>query len=166
MWYGRLEEIIEELRALPYPWVDRAALERSMRVGRRRAQQILQPCVTHRVGANGVADRNRLIAHLHALAESDPGYYEIKRRQQFLEKLDEWKRDWAANPRLPVEAPESIVNQRLENLPDGVQLGPGFILLRFNQSQEALEKLLALAMAIGNDLDRFDRMTSAGSSQG
>ena len=43
------------------------------------------------------------------------------------------------------------------NLPAGVDLEPGRISLTFDQPQQALEKLLALAMAIGNDFDRFER---------
>ena len=45
--------MIAQLEALPYPWVDRATLQQLLGVGRRRAQQILQPVVTHQVGANG-----------------------------------------------------------------------------------------------------------------
>jgi hypothetical protein len=31
--------------------------------------------------------------------------------------------------------------------------------VEFDEPQQALEKLLALAMAISNDLDRFERLT-------
>src|SRR5688500_4263334 len=51
-WFGRLDDVISALEALPSPWVDRPTLELLLGVGR-RAQQILAPCVTHRVGANG-----------------------------------------------------------------------------------------------------------------
>ena len=36
-------------------------------------------------------------------------------------------------------------------------LAPGQITVRFTTTQEALEKLLALGMAIGNDLERFEQ---------
>ena len=45
----------------------------------------------------------------------------------------------------------------MENLPAGVRLEPGRITLEFDQPQQGLEKLLALAMAISNDFDRFER---------
>jgi hypothetical protein len=38
-----------------------------------------------------------------------------------------------------------------------VRLEPGRITVSFEDAHEALEKLLALAMAISNDFDRFER---------
>jgi hypothetical protein len=56
-----------------------------------------------------------------------------------------------------VEAPAGIVNQELDNLPSGIHLEPGRILIEgFQNSQEALQKMLALAMAMGNDPIGFD----------
>ena len=50
IWYDRLEEAIGQIEALPYPWVDRATIESVLGVGRRRAQQILQPLLSDQVG--------------------------------------------------------------------------------------------------------------------
>jgi hypothetical protein len=47
----------------------------------------------------------------------------------------------------------------VKDLPPGIQLSPGRITVEFQRPQEALERLLALAMAIGNDLDQFERLT-------
>jgi hypothetical protein len=52
-----------------------------------------------------------------------------------------------------------VLTQEFENLPEGVRLEPGRITVSFDEPQEALEKLLALAMAISNDLMRFERIT-------
>jgi hypothetical protein len=38
-----------------------------------------------------------------------------------------------------------------------VAVGPGRITVEFGEPREALEKLLALAMAIGNDFEGFER---------
>jgi hypothetical protein len=43
-----------------------------------------------------------------------------------------------------------------------VRLAPGEITVRFETVPEALEKLLALGLAIGNDLESFERLTHAG----
>ena len=45
IWYYRLDEVIGQLENLTDPFVDRATLEFVLGVGRRRAQQILQPLV-------------------------------------------------------------------------------------------------------------------------
>jgi hypothetical protein len=157
-WCGRLDEIIGELRSLPYPWVDRSTLERLLRVRRRRAQQILQPCVRQQVGTNGVADRDDLIAHLRRLASGEAVYYERRRRKQLALTLTGLHKAWTQQTRTLVEAPAAIVNQELANLPPGVTLRPGEITVRFSTPVEALEKLLAVAMAAGNDLEGFERL--------
>ena len=161
-WYNRINDIVRELHSLPRPFVDRATVEFLLGVGRRRAQQILAPCITHRVGSNGLADRDALIAHLRRLAEGDDGYYERQRRRNLAEILAKLHKDRLERPQLLVEAPLQILTQELDNLPDGVRLEPGRITVTFDQPRQALEKLLALAMAISNDFDLFERSSRHG----
>jgi hypothetical protein len=157
LWYSRIPAVIRILEALPRPFVERATVESLLGVGRRRAQQILAPCVTERVGSNGLANRDSLIAHLRRLAQSDGRHYEQRRRQKVAAKLAELEKERRERPILLVEAPTQILNQEFEHLPSGVRLEPGRIIVEFAHPQQALEKLLALAMAISNDLDRFER---------
>ena len=157
LWLGHLDQILAELSALPQPWVDRATIERLLGVGRRRAQQILRPCVSFQIGSNGLAGREQFIAHLQQLATGDTASYERQRRQRLARTLETLRSAWQEQPRVAVEAPTSIVHQVLADLPPGIEIGPGQITVRFATTQEALEKLLALAMAIGNDFARFDQ---------
>ena len=158
-WYGRLDHILEALRALPRPYVDRATVESLLGVGRRRAQQIMAPCITDHVGSNGLADRDRLMAHLKRLGDGTDVHYEQQRRRKVATVLERLHQNWTTSPRVLVEAPDTIVNQGFDDLPAGVMVSAGRITVEFASSQEALEKLLALAMAIGNQLEAFDRMT-------
>ena len=156
-WYSKIDEVIHELEALPRPFVDRATVEFLLGVGRRRAQQILAPCIMDRIGSNGLAGREAFISHLRRLAEGDDGYYERQRRRKVATILGELHKDRLERPQLLVEAPLRVLTQELENLPEGVRLEAGCITVTFDQAQQALEKLLALAMAISNDFDRFER---------
>ena len=156
-WYGKIPDVVKELEALPRPFVDRAAVEFLLGVGRRRAQQIMAPCITDRVGSNGLADRGLLIARLQGLARGDDGYYERRRRHKLGEILTGLHEERLKRPPLLVEAPVEVLTQEFESLPEGVKLGPGRIVVEFEDPRQALEKLLALAMAIGNDFDRFER---------
>jgi hypothetical protein len=156
LWLGHLDRLTAELAALPQPWVDRATVERVLGVGRRRAQQILAPCVSLQIGSNGLADRDQLIAHLRQLASGETVSYERRRRQRLAQTLDGLRSTWQT--RVPVEAPTAIVNQAFEDLPAGIEIAPGRISVQFESTREALEKLLALAMAIGNDFERFDQV--------
>jgi hypothetical protein len=164
-WYGKLDEIIAKLEALPHPWIDRRTLELLLGVGPRRAQQIMTACITERVGTSNLAGRDMLIKHLRALAQNDSGHYERRRRHRFAATLDSLRLAWLERPKVLVEAPISIVNQKFENLPDGIELGRGRITVRFDHPQQALEKMLALAMAIGKNMERFERLTGLGSPQ-
>jgi len=157
VWYSKLPFVIETLHRLPRPWVDRATLEFLLGVGRRRAQQIMAPCIVDRVGANGLADRDTLIARLEQIAAGEEAFYEVQRRRKVAGVIDELRRERVDRPQLIVEAPTSVVNQDFEDLPPGVHLEPGRITVEFDEPQQGLEKLLALAMAISNDFDRFER---------
>ena len=158
-WYGKLDLIISALESLPRSFVDRPTVEFLLGVGRRRAQQIIAPCVTDRVGTNGLADRDALIGRLRRLAEGDDGYYEMKRRRNLAFVLASLQKDRLERPQLLVEAPADVLKQEFENLPSGVHLEPGRITVEFEEPRQALEKLLALAMAISNDFTRFERVT-------
>lgn len=158
VWYSKINDVIRELESLPRPFVDRATVEFLLGVGRRRAQQIMAPCIRDRVGSNGLADRDAFIAHLRRLGEGDDGYYEGRRRRKLAEVLAQLQKERLERPRLLVEAPLEVLTQELENLPAGVRLEPGRITVTFDRAQQTLEKLLALAMAISNDFDHFDKV--------
>ncbi len=163
LWLGQLRESIDALRRLPFPWVDRATLQQLLGVGPRRAQQILAPCVTRKIGASGVADREALIAHLEHMAAGDSAYYERQRRKRVSAALARFQQEWIEKPRLLVDAPASLARQDFEGLPPGIEIRPGEVTVRFETAREALEKFLALAMAIGNDYDRFETIATPAS---
>jgi hypothetical protein len=157
-WFGRLDEIIDELAALPSPAVTRGRIEFLLGVGPRRAQQIMAPCGTEQVGTSTVADRQLLIRRLRALAHGETAHYEVERRRNFAKTLESLRQGWLTAPKVLVEAPVAAVNQELDDLPAGIELAPGRIALTFATPAEALEKLLALAMAIGRDMRRFEEI--------
>src|ERR1700682_917476 len=89
MWIGHLDRITAELNALPQPWIDRATVERVLQVGRRRAQQLLAPCVSFQTGSSGLAHRDQLLAHLRQLATGESAHYERQRRRRLARTLEE-----------------------------------------------------------------------------
>ena len=155
-WYSQIDHIVKELQASPRPFVDRPTVEFLLGVGRRRAQQIMAPCITERVGSNGLANREVFIDRLRRLAEGDERFYEVQRRRRVADLIEGLRKERLSQPQLLVEAPVRVVNQKLENLPPGVYVQGGRIVVEFDEPQEALEKLLALAMAISNDLEKFE----------
>jgi hypothetical protein len=157
-WYARLDQALPELEALPSPWVDRATLETVLGVGRRRAQQLLQPLVRRTLGKNGLADKDEVIAYLRQLAAGEAAYFERRRRERLHTLLATWQKQAREQPPVLVEAPAAIIHQELESLPAGVRLAPGRIVIEdFATPEEAKQKLLALVLALGNDPEGFDR---------
>jgi len=154
-WYSRLDQITASLEALPVPYIDRATVQTLLHVGPRRAQQILLPCASLKVGSSSVAEKSALIVRLRSIA--DDGFFEAGRRRRVAEVLA----DAQKQPRVMIEAPADIVNQRFDALPAGVTIQPGRVTVEFETPQQALEKLLALAMAIGNDFEGWERMAGA-----
>ncbi len=157
IWYTRLDAAIEQLEQLPSPWVDRATLEWTLGVGRRRAQQILEPLVRRTIGRNGLADREEVIRHLRELAAGEAVVFEKQRRERLHRILDQLHVEAREQPRVLVEAPAAVANQELDQLPPGVHLSPGRIVIEnFLTPEEAKQKMLALIMAMANDPDGFD----------
>jgi hypothetical protein len=159
-WCGRIPRAIAELEQLPHPWIDRQTVQDALGVGRRRAQQILEPFVRMQVGRNGLADRDDFVAHLRRLANGETVHYERRRRERLAAVLQDLHKTRLQQPALFVEAPTTVVNLNMVQLPPEVSVSPGEIRIRFSTPTEALEKLLALAMAIGNDLDAFERLVT------
>jgi hypothetical protein len=157
-WCGDLDEVIHRLKELPDPWVDTAVLQEVLGVGRRRAQQLLAPCVTRQIGANGVADREAVITHLQRLATGETTHYEQRRRLRLAEYMNALYRERQQS--VFVEAPANIVSQDFKGLPQGVSITPGRIGITFDGTTQALQRLLALAMAIRNDELSFERLAT------
>jgi hypothetical protein len=111
-----------------------------------------------------VADREELIAHLKRLAAGEEVHYERRRRQRLARALDGLRQSALMQPKVLVEAPTTMLNQEFAGLPEGVSVSPGAISITFSSPNEALQRLLALAMAIGNDFSEFERMAGAEST--
>jgi hypothetical protein len=160
LWLDRLPEALRQLEQSSEPWIDRPALETLLGIGRRRAQQLLAPLTYRRVGSSGVANRQEVMAHLRTIASGEIAYYEDRRRKRLWAHLNEARRDWVQQPPVLVEVPDTqkrrVELHDIEGLPEGVELSPGSISLRFRTPEEALQKLMTLALAIGRDRLAFE----------
>ncbi len=160
LWLGQLDRAIHDLEGLSLPWVDRATVERILGVGRRRAQQLLAPVATIRIGTSAVALRRDLIAHLEKIASAGSAQHEARRRRKLWSEIGRWRQQWIEQPPVLVEVPPDILRrirkEDVDGLPEGVDLAPGTITIRFSTPTEALEKLLALAMAVGRNQTAFE----------
>jgi hypothetical protein len=156
-YFHRLNEGLEIFRGLERELIDRRTLQEALGVSKTVAWRILrQSGATDGPGNTLVCRRGELIAALERLQKTSRFEWEIRRRQKFAEALA------IRQPKLLVEAPVEVLAQEFENLPAGVRLAPGSITIAFAEPREALEKLLALAMAISNDFAGFERQVRPG----
>jgi hypothetical protein len=165
-WLNRLPQAIAALESSPLPWVDRHTIEELLGVRRRRAQQILSPLATQPNGHTVIVDRAALLRQLRRLAAGEAAFYEQRRRQRLWREVQQERARWTETPPAFVEAPpemfETVYRKDFEGLPAGVQLSPGRIAITFDSPDEALRKLLALAMAIGQNRAAFDELIETG----
>src|SRR5947207_13187694 len=94
-WHGQLDQIVSELEALPPgSSVNRSTVQFLLRVGPRRAQQIMAACVTERVGASSLADRDLLCQSLRQLAAGNSGCYERQRQRRVAAAIEDLRQGW------------------------------------------------------------------------
>jgi hypothetical protein len=110
--------------------------------------------------AAALPTQDEFIAHVQRLAAGEASGCERQRRRKLAERPETLRRARKEQPVLLVEAPVSVMSQQMENLPEGVVLRPGEILINFDMPNQALEKLPALAMAVGNDQIEFERIVA------
>lgn len=154
-WAVRLPEIENELEK--FPLVFTRDLEDLLEIGRRRAQQIIAPCI---IAHSRAARPKAVIERLRALVGKIDPEQEAGRRKQFASKVKAMTKE--RESALMVAAPTSIVNQQFEV--SGVEVSAGEIRVSFSSHLEALEKLLALAMAIKNQPEEFEYLATGKTS--
>lgn len=158
LWLDRLPLAIQQLSERAEPWVDRPALETALGIGRRRAQQLLSQVPGRRIGASIVAARSEIIAYLESLAAGETAHYEQTRRRKLWGKLQTSHAPVLVE--VPAEQLRRIAREDFAGLPEGVELARGSITIRFRDPEEALQKLMALALAIGRSRAAFEERVS------
>jgi len=158
-WLLRVPEILEELSVLDVPVVDRAVCERLFRLRRRRTIDLIRSFGGYQSGRTFLVDRPKLVAQLEQIRDSPDFKMERQRKDRLADRLDSIRR-LQAGARVAIAVEPEILSQRLPDLPAGVGLSPGALHIQFQSPEELLEKLFALAQAIANDYEAFEKRTS------
>jgi len=157
-WLLRIPEILAELAALDVPVVDRAVCERLFGVRRRRAIDVIRGFGGYQAGRTFLIDRARLMARLEQVRDSPEFKLEWQRKERLAERLEAMRR-LQAGARIAIPVPVEVLSQRLPDLPPGIGLAPGELRVQFETAEELLSKLFALAQAIANDYEAFEKRT-------
>jgi hypothetical protein len=153
-WFTRIPDIIEELKQLDTPVIDRHMCEILFAVRRRRAIELMQRFGGYRTGNTIVLDRTDLVRSLERLQRSAEGAWERRRKHRLAKRLDDLHRlRSAATVTLPVSRDECV--RRRAELPEGVVLDQQRLAVTFRTAEQLFARLYELAQSALYDFDAF-----------
>ncbi len=153
-WYQRIPEILDALEATSLPVLDRYSVEKLFGVGRRQAVRIMAGLGGYQAGRTSLIECDELMRRLRLLAQGAGVERSVRRRQRI------WQILRREAPRLrargvTIRPPQ--ISSRLTNLPAGVDLRPGRLVINYTEPIELLERLYALAQALTMDYENFEK---------
>ena len=153
-WFHRLDEILEELRELKVSHLDRLAVQKLFGVRERRARQLMAGLPGIQAGNAFAAERQALLARFENTAAGDRFQWEASRRDRLADELDRSRRLLAGRR---VRITTAAAPRRLPDLPVGIALAPGELLITFQGAEDLAASLFALSQAMANDWQAFTR---------
>ena len=159
-WLLRIPDILDDLRSLSAPVVDRFMCEGLFGIRRRRAIILMQELGACQSGRTHLLERTAMIRKLEALQEGQEFERERNRRQKLRAGLDDLHRHRAAaNVRISVIAPE--LRKRLPDLPAGVHIRDRELSIEYNSVEQLLQRLYELSQAAAGDFEGFVEVIGA-----
>jgi len=157
-WLLQVPEMLEALRAMSVPFLDRTAVERLFRVRRRRAIQLMSTLGGgYLVGKTFLVGRLQLITELEAISRGDEFSFERRRKERLVKDLEQSRKEIAGR-RVRIQAPPDASDRTIGDLPAGIHLRPGELRIEFFGTEDLLRHLFELSQAIINDYQRFERL--------
>ena len=153
LWLLHVPRIIEQLRRLEVPVLDRAVIEKLFGLKRRQAIQLLHRFGGYQAGRTFLVDRQELVERLEAIRDGETFRYEQRRRRRLVAELESVRKYLqAAAVKIPLR-PQT--RYQIATLPPDVDLQPGRLRVEFDGVEDLLSKLFELAHSAANDFERF-----------
>ncbi len=155
-WIEQLPFALEELRLFPAPVIDRAILEKVLRIERRTAIRILNRFGGFQSGKTFLIDREKLIARLEEISRGEDVTAERDRRARLSDELEKTRR-LAPGRKVRIDTAADVRDRVLADLPAGIHLRPGELRIEFFGAEDLLRHLYELSQAMVNDFGRFQK---------
>jgi hypothetical protein len=155
-WLQQVPAALKALEHLTAPVIDRATLEKLLRIHRRAAIRLMHRFGGYQAGKTFLVDREALVRHLEQIAAGDSYRFETRRRERLVSHLTEVRRDLAQR-RITIQAAPDVMHRELGELPPTIRLAPGQLTITCIDAQDLLRQLMELAQAIANDFEKFER---------
>jgi len=147
-WFLRLPQILEAVRALRTPVLDRAGVERLFGVRRRRAIELMHRFGGYQTGKTFLIDRGQLVAELDRAVVSPDYAFEFRRKQRLAESIEQLERHRSA---VRVAIPRASLASLDTSLPPEVHLEAGRLTVGFATPEDLLSKLFRLSQKMAED---------------
>jgi hypothetical protein len=153
-WTEQLPSVLDELRRFPAPVVDRAILEKVLRIERRTAIRLMNRFGGFKTGKTFLIDRLQLIEQLEEIDRGDDVTFERERRARLADELEKTRR-LAPGRKVKIDVAPDVRDCRMKDLPSGIHLQPGELRIEFFGAEDLLRHLFELSQAMVNDFGRF-----------
>ncbi len=158
-WHSRIDDIYAEIASSDTPMLDRAAIEKVFRIGRRQAIRLMHDLPGYKASRALMVYRDALLTWLHAQCNDQHESVELARKIQFADTFVAMTRE--ARPRL-VHLSKTAVSQD-DRLPEGVSLTAddaqhNVLHIRYSSPKHLIERILMLTEAANSDYARFSEM--------
>jgi hypothetical protein len=165
-WIGRVAKILEILASPGAPpFLDRPAVEMLFGLRRRQAIQLLRRFGGYQVGKTFLAPQEAVVQFLRDPKRWSAADDERRRFERVRSALGDAREELGLR-RISVPARPETLRLELSGLPAGIEFQPGKLTVVFESPAQLLERLFALAQALGNDYDSFERSWTAAQSTG
>lgn len=155
-WFQDVPTALQQLREVSAPVVDRAGLEKLLRVSRRDAIRLLHRFGGYQAGRTFLIGREDLIRALKGIQAGETFAYESRRRQRLVDDFEDVRRDLRARQ---VKLPVTATPASGASLPSGMRITrPGVLEVEFTTGEDLLARLYKLVRIAGDDLESFDNL--------
>jgi hypothetical protein len=155
-----LADALPDIEQLPTPWVDRAMLQETLGCSQTEAWRILK-----RLGAEPgpggalVLSKEAFMERVRQYLADDRVVFELRRRERLEQALDALSPHTRSRLVKVIEEDRpadalALLTTRFASLPEGVELTPRSLHIRFQGREEFLQRLGAVLFALENDTDK------------
>src|SRR5262249_3165132 len=129
---------------------------------KRRANIIMREAGAELAGKDLLIARKALELYLEHKGDPKAIQAERDRFREFQRKLTQMRQSFIENPpchaEMPLAEARKVDRDGFAALPEGIEVGPGRIEVRFRSAEEAKVKLMKLALAMGKDPGEFEEL--------
>lgn len=150
-WFTRIPEILDLVRAMTVPVLDREVFEGLFGVRRRRAISLMHSYGGYSSGNSLLVNRDDLLVKLRAIEDSSEVLRENVRKEKLAKELQELHRSRAGAA--IVIGTRRSGSQAQFGIPQSIRIEPGRIIVSFGSPEELFKTLYEFGQAAANDYD-------------